>query len=105
MANTRNANTFFVDTAAADAAPATTGNLALPNLKVLYMLVSIDGANPRLTLRDVSTSAVKFDIDLGTPDSPTYYDFSRKPVVFPNGINPSTVDSCRVTLVIEESRG
>lgn len=103
MANIRSSNTFFIDTAASDSGASTTGNLALKNVRLLYLVVNATGASPALTLRDVTTSAVKFTLTPANGPTTYYFDFSRKPAVFPNGINPHAVTNCNATLVIEES--
>jgi hypothetical protein len=103
VANVRNSNSFFIDTAAADAQPATTGNLALPNLKVSYITLSASSATAELTLRDVSTGVVKLNVEFGSNQDVLTLDYSRKPIVFTNGISPSTVSDVVATIIFEES--
>lgn len=105
MANVRNANTFYINTAAADENPGTAGNLAVENIRVTYLILAGTGDNPNVVLRDVKTGAIKFNISGGLGTGVAQFDFSRKPVVFPNGINPHTITDVNVTVVIEESRG
>ena len=102
MANVRNSNTFYIDTAAANVTAATAGNLALRNVKVLYIMIAPTGSTADFVVKDVTTGALKFSVDLATQETKVL-DFSRRPIVFPNGISPSTVTNCRVTMVIEES--
>lgn len=105
MANIRNSNTFYIDTAAADAAVATTGNLAINNIKVTYITITSTAATSELDLRDVTTAANKINLKLTVDDESQCFDFSASPLVFPNGINPNTVTDCVATCVIKESRG
>lgn len=104
MANIRNANTYYIDTAAADHQPATTGNLAIKSIKVSYITMSSSGV-AEFNLRDVTTDANKINVKLDTANKTEYLDFSDKPLLFPNGIHPETVTNCKVTLVLQESQG
>lgn len=105
MANVRNANTFYVDSAAADTDPGTTGNLAVKNIRLVALTISATGGNSDLILKDVTTGATKLDVREATNGETDYYDFSNAPIVFPNGIAPTTVSNVVATLIIQETRG
>lgn len=98
MANIRNANTVFLDTAS------TLSDIEKRNIKVSnIVLTSIGGGTARLVLDDKTTGATKIDLRIPTGDESQSYPF-EKPMVFPNGIIPATVDFCVATLVVEETR-
>lgn len=105
MANVRNSNTIYIDSAAADTVAATEGNFAISNIKIKYMVISVTSSTPVFELKDVSTGKIKLRLTLQASTNPLYLDFSRNPIVFPNGISPSTVTNTTATLVVEESRG
>lgn len=97
MANVRSANTYHVD--------GTASTLDIKGIKVTHILVAVSTANAVLVLSDVTTGNKKLEIRLATDESTEFYDFSDNPIVFPNGINPSTVTNCVATLMLDESRG
>lgn len=97
MANVRNSNTWYIDTAAS--------SLAIANLKVSYVIVTATAAAAILNLQDVTTTANKANLRVATSGDSVVFDFSLKPLVFPNGILPSTVTNCVATCVLEETRG
>jgi len=105
MANIRNSNTFYIDTAAADAVATTTGNLASKNIRVSYITLTATAATSELILRDVTTAANKISLKLDVDNISKSFDFSETPLVFPNGINPSTVTDCTATCVVQEQGG
>jgi len=104
VANVRNSNTFFIDTAAADQTPATTGNLSIFNIKVTHITMTATAATSLISLKDVTTDAQKFIFRLDIVDKTQEFDFADNPIVFPNGIHPETVTDCVVTCVIRETR-
>ena len=104
MANIRNSNSFFIDTAAANHLEATAENLPNKNLKLLSLTVTAIAATTLLSLKDVITDEQKLIIRLDIVDKVQFFDFSRAPIVFPNGIHPETVTDCVATCVIQESQ-
>lgn len=104
MANERNSNTFYVDSSVASASATASGNLVAANLKLLGIVVSSSSAGAIAELHDVSTDDVKLRVHLAASSSSQYMDFSRRPIIFPNGISPRTLTNCVVTCIIEESR-
>lgn len=97
MANTRNANTIFFDTAGASAA------FTVKNLAVTGVMMESIGTSARLQLRDSTTSAVKVVARLSTKDESLYYDLSRAPIVFPNGIFAHAVGNCVAVVTVRET--
>lgn len=95
MANVHNGNTLFIDT---------TGTVGpTKNVKIAYMVVSVTGASPALTLQDGTTN--KLDLTFQASTSPQLFDFSAAPIYFPNGVNVSVRNSCTVTLVMVQGDG
>jgi len=98
MANVRNANSVFIDTAA------TLSDIEKRNIKISnIILTSIGGGVARLVLDDKTTGATKIDLRIPDGDESESYPFD-KPMVFPNGIVPATVAFCVATLIVEETR-
>lgn len=102
MANTRNANTFHIDTPGT----ATAAILAIPNIQLLGVIMTSDEDGAVLKLSDLTTAATKLYISLKTfaTDSTKFIDLSSTPIVFPNGILPTTVTHCEATCIIRETR-
>lgn len=92
MANIRNANTYYID--------GTASNLALKSVKVTHVIISASSATAILVLKDVTSGNIKFDGRVATSGESRTFDLSDNPIVFPNGIDPTTVTNCVATLVI-----
>jgi hypothetical protein len=92
MANASAGNSSYVDT---------TGVIgASSNEKVAYVVVSTTAANGVLTLQDNAASPVnKVTLKLAADGSSQLFDFSKNPIVFPNGVKASTVTDCVATVV------
>lgn len=105
MANIRNANTFYVDTVAADTSVSTTGNLVVQNAKVKGVVVTASSANAVIVLKDISTGNIKLDLRVPTSGETKFFEFRNSAVLFPNGISPSTVTNGVATIILDESRG
>lgn len=99
MANTRNTNTFYIDTQYSVA----TDELKIPNLKVPYIIVTASTAPGTLVLTD-SAGATKIKIATATANETKIVDLRRNPIVFPTGIRATTLTNCVATLIIDESR-
>lgn len=104
MANIRNANTFYIDTAAADTAEGTTGNLAIKNIKVSNIIIHASGGAASVILKDVTTGDLKLEIGLANDNETLPLDFEDTPMLFPNGISPTTVTNATITCLLKESR-
>lgn len=104
MANVRNANTFFIDTVTDGlGAGSTATDLPIRNIKVLRITVTPDGGSARIVLKDFTTTDPKIDIAVPSTESSQHYDFGEG-IVFPTGIKPDTVTTCKVTCLIQETR-
>lgn len=97
MANVRSANTFFID--------ATTPTLPVKNIKVTHVTITTTAAAGVLVLSDLVTASKKLQIHVSADKTTQIFRFTDNPIVFPNGIDPTTVTNCVVTLNIMESRG
>lgn len=105
MANIRNGNTFFIDTAASSEATSDVSNLVVQNIRIKAIILVATSANAILTLEDVSTGNTKIEVRVAASGDSKYIDLTRNPIVFPNGISPATVTNARATVIVEESRG
>ncbi len=92
MGNARNGNTHYVDT---------TGVIdSTSNLKVAGILLTATGANAVAVLQDDSSTPVtKMDIRVAASGSTESFDFSAKPIVFPNGLRVSTLTNALLTFI------
>jgi len=97
VAVTRNSNTLH-------AASGATGSLAIKNLKVNYIYFLAQGAASVAIIQDVTTNVVKAHSEITTDNGTVFLDYSRKPIVFPNGINVATNTTMVVILGIEETQ-
>lgn len=94
MANTRNGNTYYIDT---------TGSLAVPGVAILSLTITGSGGAAVLELQDVTTTAPKGRWEV-EDDTTQLFDYSDHPIVFPNGISVVTATTCAVVAVIREAR-
>lgn len=99
MANIRNSNTAYIDTAAA------LTDIEKRNIKITGILVTPDGGGvAQLVLQDKTTTANKVDIRMQSTDRSELYNYTENPLVFPNGIVAATVTNCVATLSLQETR-
>jgi hypothetical protein len=102
VANTRNGNSFYVDTEYTGASD----ELAIKNIRVLGVVVTASASPGTLVLSDAQTSEpTKLDLRVATANSTAFFDFSECPITFPNGIRPTTLTDALATIIIEETRG
>lgn len=101
MANTRSANTFYIDTQHSGASDA----LDVSNIRVSHVTVTATAANGRIVLQDYVTGATKADLRAATSGSTECFDFSSNPLVFAGGIKATTLSNAVVTCVLSEGRG
>lgn len=95
MANARNSNTYFIDTASV--------SLDERAIKVLGIIITGNGGAAELKLADNDSGAsypVKFDIRAPSNQS-IYLDFVNCPVFFPTGIRVVTANNVLATLIIK----
>ena len=104
MANVRSGNSFYVDTAASSEASSDASNLSLPNVVVTGVLLTATSASARIVLEDVTTGNIKLDLRVATSGDSKFFDLSRTPINFPNGISPATVTNAVATIIGQESR-
>lgn len=98
MANVTNSNTIYIDA---------TGDLSIgtdTNIRVFYVVMTATAGNAVLELEDNQASTVdKLYLGVATSGETKVFDFSRKPIVFPNGIEVTTATNVKATLVIDRS--
>jgi hypothetical protein len=100
MANTRNSNTFYIDTGYSTIAE----SLAVKGIRVLGVIVTATSANAILVLSDeIAAAPVKLSLRVATSGESAQFLFGDTPIRFPNGIRPTTVTNCVATVIIEES--
>lgn len=104
--NIRNGNTFYIDTQFSSTGDGT--ELIAKSVRVPYILVAASSAANTLILSDAVTGSKKLDIinldNAGALGDTRLFDFREYPMLFPNGIRPTTVFNCTVTCIIIDSR-
>lgn len=98
MANTRSSNTFYIDTQYSGASD----ELAIKNLKVLYVIVTATAASAVLALSDSGTA--KVNLRVATSGETSVFDFSNAPILFATSVRPTTLTNAIATVVIQETR-
>jgi hypothetical protein len=105
LSNVRNGNTFFIDTQYS----ASSDELVIAGVRVPYIIVSSSATTNQVILSDSVTgiNKIKFqNIDnTGNAGDTRVFDFSENPILFPNGIRPTTLTKCVVTCVIINPTG
>lgn len=102
MANVTNGNTFFIDTASGSGG----AQIEEQNILVTHIVITCNGSAAQLVLRDNSASPI-VKVDLRHPasvGSQAYY-FDENPILFPNGIDPSTVTNLTAFVVYKRQGG
>lgn len=100
VANVRSANTFYIDTQSASSSD----DLVEKGLTVTHVIVTATSASAVLVLQDTTTTITKCDLRVATSGATQVFDFSDNPIIFPNGVKPSTRTNAVATLVLK-SRG
>lgn len=96
MANVRNSNSFFIED---------TGlSLDVIGIRVTHIVLTSTNTGALFVLSDNSTGAVKIKMAIAADKTMEFLDLSDNPIVFPNGIDPTTVTNCVATLMVQESR-
>ena len=100
MANVRCGNSIYVDSTGA-----ITGSDK--NVKVAYITLTSKLAADSITIKDSGTSgALKLTFKSALADDTKYFDFSRKPLLFPNGLYISAISAnCTAMIVLTTSGG
>jgi hypothetical protein len=96
MANSRLGNKIYIEA---------TGSIATVPIKVAYILFTPDAANDQLILRETSNGADCLILRAATVKDTRMFDFSRKPIVFQNGIYVQTLSSGAKAVLITTSAG
>ena len=94
MANEKRGNMQYVDTA---------GVLTdKKNVKVVYIVMNATSANSELDLKDNGASENSLSLSVTPSHTTQVFDFSRCPIVFPNGIEVVAIVNCVATLILQE---
>jgi hypothetical protein len=98
VANVENGNSVYIDSTGQ---VTDTGKPAL----VSYIVFTTTAANDELILKDDDTNgSLKIAIKHATADDTVMYDFSSKPIFFPNGIYCSTISTGATATLIGDKR-
>lgn len=97
MASIRNGNTIYIDDS--------TDTFAIRQLKVSHVIVTATAANAQVVLSDLDTSAVKADLRVATDGTSQLFSFREQPMIFPTGVEASTLTNAVVTLITKETNG
>ena len=95
MANTRNSNSWYIDTQYSSA----TDDLSLNQLQVFAIFVTATAANGQVVLGDPVTGAKKLDLRVPTANQTQMFTFYETPISFPNGIRVLTLANAVATAV------
>lgn len=93
MANSRTANTIYIDTAANQV-------VELTNVKVSGILFTGGSPNDAMILKEMSSGPIKLKIQAASADDTKYFDFSQNNLVFSQGIYVDTLSSGAVATLI-----
>lgn len=94
MANTQNGNSLYIDTAGAIG--------PTQNVLVTAITVTPSGGAATVALSDNSLPTVlKFNLQVPSGVESQPFNFENNPVLFPNGVNATTITNAIVTVVIK----
>lgn len=96
MANTTSSNMIFIDS---------TGTVTDSPVKIAYILFTPNTANDELLLRMTSSGSNCFYAREATAKKTITYDFSRKPLVFVNGLHVETLTSGAKVVIVTTKAG
>ena len=96
MANARSANCYYIDTQYS-----TNEELAVKNVLVLGVLVTVSAAGGNLVLSDGST--VKASFKVATDEETAFFDFGNCPMLFTTSIRPSTLTDAVATVIFKDA--
>lgn len=95
MANNRTGNKFYVDS---------TGELTADKTLVSYILFTPDAANDQMVIRESSNGADVLYFRAATAKDTQLFDFSAKPLVFPNGVYIQTLTTgAKASFILTEA--
>jgi hypothetical protein len=75
------------------------------NVKVSCIVLTTTGANGIAILADNQDSKPVLELRYPTSGQSTLFDFSRRPIVFPKGIEALTLTNCKIMITYVESGG
>jgi hypothetical protein len=93
MANAQNANTFYIDA---------TGALNTRRTSVYYVVVTATAANAILELVTSGNDTKKANLRVATSGDSAVFDFTSKPILFPDGVKVGTLTNAVATLIYNE---
>lgn len=98
MANVRNGNSYYIDTASV--------NLDVSGVQVIGIILTGSGGAAELALADnISGASYPSKINVQAASGSTVHiDISDSPLVFPNGIRVVTATNTKATLILRESK-
>jgi hypothetical protein len=97
MANKRNGNTYYIDTAFS-----TSEELVATGLKATHVVVTSTADFARVVLGD-SSVGTKVDLRVADLGKSEVFDFSENPITFSTSIRASTLTNAVVTVVLEQN--
>lgn len=98
MANAFQSGSIYIDT---------TGSLTTKPVKVAYILYTPDTANDTIVFRDGSTGSdpIKLSLRHLNAKDTEVFDFSRRPLVFANGVYVTVPTNGTATLILTSEGG
>lgn len=96
MANARTGNKIFIDS---------TGSITDSSVKIAYIIFTPNSANDEFLLQETSSGASCLYFRAATAKDTKVYDFSRKPVVFNNGVYVQTLTLGAKAMIITTTTG
>lgn len=97
MSSVRNGNTIYIDDSS--------DTFAITGLKVSHIIVTATGSNGQAVLADLDTNAVKADLRVATSGTSQTFRFADQPMVFPTGVQLTTLTNAVVTLITSVTNG
>ncbi len=90
MANVRSGNSHYVDA---------TGVLASGNVKVIGVVVTATNTNAVVAIADSAGTTAKLNLRVATSGTTEFFNFADTPILFPNGVNVTTLTNAIVTVI------
>lgn len=96
MANSHTSNKFHIDS---------TGSLTTKRQQISYILFTPNASGDTLALKETSAGDVVFTAKGAVAHATQYLDFSRRPLVFGNGVYVSTITSGATAVIVTTEAG
>lgn len=90
MANVRSGNSHYVDA---------TGVLATGSTRVVGVIVTATAASAIVAIGDSAGTTAKLNLRVATSGASQFFDFSTSPILFPNGVNVTTLTNAIATVI------